>query len=510
MSKKEKYDAFAIYSELCQHRVTHSTKNYELIEDIIQRNATNAELVQSDDAGLLFRIGDSPDTMFISHMDMVESNYSYVSTYTPPKSWGQPDDTVITEITIEEKPVLTLSVNDLNIVSYDGKQNMGADDKAGITVLLGMIYYKVNGYYLFTKGEESGGIGAKYFVADTGNAELIDSLHKVVSFDRRGTHSIITEQGGKRCCSDDFAIHVAKLFREEGMFHIPDPTGSYTCSKEFIYNVPECTNISVGYLHEHNKSETLDMDYLCKLIKVVTKIDWASIPVYKDKEVKPVYHYPAATTVPGYSHISSYGSAKADTTKMDTLPLFPQYAGKYNRADYTDDEEYTYNDSIYGNYGDYNKKRKKKGMFLDCSFSISQNTLLIEVASGTIDQIAEIICSAQDIDYEGLEGDVQFIVMRKDYFNQLLIVMPAMRKEYAIKIAETNRLYEYESNVPATAHSLPDPTHIVIYSENINDKIYGDLETLDVKNLGISEEEYALTDESPVSIMTLVLEEMLY
>ena len=510
MSKKEKYDAFAIYSELCQHRVTHATKNYELIEAIIKRNAVNAELLQSDDAGLLFRIGDSPDTMFISHMDMVESNFSYKSQYASVKSCDESSEAGTFEETIKEEPALPLVVSDLNIVSYDGKQNMGADDKAGITVLLGMIHHNVKGYYLFTKGEESGGIGAKHFVSNTENAELIDSLNKVISFDRRGTHSIITEQGGKRCCSDDFAIHIAKLFRQAGLFHVPDPTGSYTCSKEFIYNVPECTNISVGYAHEHSKSETLDMDYLRKLIKTVVAIDWSLIPVYKEKEVKVVYTYPSTGIVPSYSSPLSSGiAAKTNTTKTYAPSLFPQYGGHYSRGAYPD-EEYTYNDSIYGDYGGYSKRKKKKGMFLDCSFSISQNSLLIEVASLTLDEITEVVCSVEDIDFEGLDGEIQLLVMRKDYFEKLLTVMPAMRKEYAVKIAEANRMWEYESNVPATAYGLPNPTHVVIYNEHINDKTYEELETSDMKNLGISEEEYCLTDDSPVSILSLISEEVFY
>jgi hypothetical protein len=62
-----------------------------------------------------------------------------------------------------------------------------------------------------------------------------------------------------------------------------DNTGVYTDSAEFIDAIPECTNISVGYYREHTNFEHQDIEHLIKLCIAVTKIDWETLPVQRDK-----------------------------------------------------------------------------------------------------------------------------------------------------------------------------------------------------------------------------------
>jgi len=62
----------------------------------------------------------------------------------------------------------------------------------------------------------------------------------------------------------------------------PDDTGVLTDSAQFMDIVPECTNISVGYMYEHTTSEYQDIDYLSRLCKSVVAIDWETLPVERN------------------------------------------------------------------------------------------------------------------------------------------------------------------------------------------------------------------------------------
>lgn len=166
-----------------------------------------------------------------------------------------------------------------NIISTDGKSILGADDKAGMTILLYMIEKRVPGLYCFFIGEEVGCIGSGKAADDN----VWSSYDRMISFDRRGTKSVITFQSSTRCCSDEFATELSNRLNNFGLSMSPDDTGVYTDSAEFISVIPECTNISVGYYKEHTHLEHQDIDHLIKLAIATTKIDWESLPVSRDK-----------------------------------------------------------------------------------------------------------------------------------------------------------------------------------------------------------------------------------
>lgn len=176
-----------------------------------------------------------------------------------------------------DKPVNHVQTD--NLIMTDGKTILGADDKAGMTVLLYMIEKKVPGLYYFFIGEEVGCIGS-------GNLSMtFDWLNitKVVSFDRRGTNSIITEQFCGRCCSDEFAQALSDELNSTGLGleMEPDDTGILTDSAQFVDLVNECTNISVGYWNEHTTNEVQDIEFLSRLCRAVVKIDWESLPIFR-------------------------------------------------------------------------------------------------------------------------------------------------------------------------------------------------------------------------------------
>ena len=182
-----------------------------------------------------------------------------------------------------------------NIIKTDGKSILGADDKAGVTIMFQMIENKIPGLYYFFLGEEVGCVGSKkvseklrklktdsILVDD----EIFGKINKVISFDRRGTTNVITYQASSRCASDEFAQSLAdQLNLTESTFkYTPDPTGIYTDSAQFTRIYPECTNISVGYRSEHTFVEQQDIEHLTKLADACLLVKWEELVVQRDPE----------------------------------------------------------------------------------------------------------------------------------------------------------------------------------------------------------------------------------
>lgn len=153
---------------------------------------------------------------------------------------------------------------------------LGADDAAGVSILAAMLE-RVPGYYIFTRGEERGGIGSKYLAEN--HAELLGQFDRAIAFDRKGTSDIITHQWSGRCCSDEFAEALSGALNDKGMLYMPSDNGVYTDTAEFIDIIPECTNISVGYYWEHSDKEWLDTEHHMALLDAALTIDWDSLPV---------------------------------------------------------------------------------------------------------------------------------------------------------------------------------------------------------------------------------------
>lgn len=200
------------------------------------------------------KVGENPTTMFTCHLDTASA-------------FNQPVNHVFVD----------------NFIKTDGSSILGADDKAGMVVLLNMIESKVSGLYFFFVGEERGCIGSSKLAE---NWEIFDpkkTITKCVSFDRRGTSSVITEQIYGPCCSIEFATALSRMLNEknDNFNYRPDPTGIYTDSAQFTGLISECTNISVGYYNEHSVSEKQDITHLEQLCDVVCKIDWESLPVVR-------------------------------------------------------------------------------------------------------------------------------------------------------------------------------------------------------------------------------------
>ena len=173
----------------------------------------------------------------------------------------------------------------------DDKNPLGADDGAGIWLMLNMIKREISGLYIFHRAEECGGLGSSYIAEHT--PQLLDGLKYAVAFDRCGTEDIITHQAGQRCCSIDFANALSQAFGDVGLRYVKDDTGIFTDSANYTHLIPECTNISVGYDQEHTAWETLDYKHLFRLLEAVFQIDWSSLPAVRDvNEIDYGYNEP--------------------------------------------------------------------------------------------------------------------------------------------------------------------------------------------------------------------------
>ena len=175
-----------------------------------------------------------------------------------------------------------------DFIMTNGKTILGADDKAGTTILLYMIENNIPGLYYFFLGEERGCVGSRQVASKHLNQKPFPNITKVVSFDRRGHDSVITHQLGGRCCSDIFAKSLAKQLNQinPNFKYGPDPTGIYTDSAQFINVYQECTNISVGYDYEHTTSEQQDIKHLMELCNTVVQVEWNNLPTERKTDSK--------------------------------------------------------------------------------------------------------------------------------------------------------------------------------------------------------------------------------
>ena len=192
---------------------------------------------------------------------------------------------------------------------------LGADDGAGIWLMLEMIDAKVPGSYIFHYGEERGGIGSTHIAANF--PEFLTTFDRAVAFDRRGTCSIITHQGFGRCCSDTFADALSSLLGDANpkVDMWPDSTGIFTDTANYTDFIGECTNVSCGYDSEHSDSETLNVTFLSDLLDALLKVEWETLPTDRQPGEEEIPAYKGF----GYaSYGASYG-ASAGSYALDDL-----------------------------------------------------------------------------------------------------------------------------------------------------------------------------------------------
>ncbi len=286
-------------------RLTSKTYPYghedELVESMIKTGLFPKNIQKDASGNYFYKIGNSR-TIFASHLD-----------------------------TACKDQVNVTHVFDGSIIKTDKTSILGADDKAGITILLWMMKHNIPGtYYLFI-GEEVGCIGSGLASKDT---ETFKNYDRIISFDRRGTSSVITYQSMSRTCSDEFANALASEINKYGtnLSYKIDDTGVYTDSAEFTGVIPECTNLSVGYYNEHTTSENQDIKHLHNLALSCLCINWEELPTKRDplKNEFKSYNYDR------YSYLNTDGDWERLTIGMDEY-LSSEWVRKYK--EYPEREE---------------------------------------------------------------------------------------------------------------------------------------------------------------------------
>lgn len=177
---------------------------------------------------------------------------------------------------------------------------LGADDGAGIYVMLRMIEAKVPGSYLFHTGEERGGIGAYAMLRSS--ATILDEFSRAIAFDRavqRGENpEVIHTQGGRACASIAAAEALCgALNKTTAIFEkpfVPSAKGSFTDTKVYAGVIPECFNVGVFYASQHTPREWLNVAGLEQLVKACLEVKWDELPVVR----KPAPELPAAPKSP--------------------------------------------------------------------------------------------------------------------------------------------------------------------------------------------------------------------
>ena len=259
-----------VFLKLTSHTYPHGSE--DIIADEMLRLGLFPDGMCKDLHGNYFyKIGESR-TIFASHLDTVSPKHTPVT-----------------------------HVFDGDIIRTDGTTTLGADDKAGVSILVWMMKHNIPGLYYFFIGEEVGCVGssaaAKYGEDFEGNYD------RIISFDRRDTGSIITHQSWSRCCSEEFATGLCYELNKSGLSYKNDDGGVYTDSAEFVDIVPECTNVSVGYYKEHSTNEHQDIKHLIALADACLVVDWENLPTKRDRTIEE----------PKYSSYKSIGTSYAST-----------------------------------------------------------------------------------------------------------------------------------------------------------------------------------------------------
>jgi hypothetical protein len=220
---------------------------------------------------------------FIDPLGCLEDDFGnrYIRIGYDPVLWSCHTDTVH-----REEGTQTVRVLD-NRVQIGGQSKgisncLGADCTTGVWIMIQMIKAKKPGLYVFHRDEESGGQGSNWIARN--HPEFLKDIKFAIAFDRYGTTSIITHQGG-RSCSDDFADSMI----EQMPGYRKDPGGVFTDTAFYTDLIPECTNVSVGYLGHHGSGETQDLVHMNRVLELMLDLDISKLRESRDPSVQEIY-----------------------------------------------------------------------------------------------------------------------------------------------------------------------------------------------------------------------------
>ena len=179
-----------------------------------------------------------------------------------------------------------------HFISSENNDILGADDRAGCLVLAHMIKAGIEGIYMFFPNEESGAGASRALSAEYNTLikPTYPNIKYAFAFDRKGYGDIINHQSGGKCCSDEFVNALIVNLSNYELFY-QSAHGIFTDTANLIYNIPECTNLSVGYFNHHTQLEWINMQFVHKLIQVLCdKLFWQQpLPAVRPLSTRTTY-----------------------------------------------------------------------------------------------------------------------------------------------------------------------------------------------------------------------------
>ncbi|MCU1806386.1 M20/M25/M40 family metallo-hydrolase [Cytobacillus firmus] len=151
---------------------------------------------------------------------------------------------------------------------------LGADDRAGVAVLLQMAKnlekssFRGTVKFILTVEEEIGLVGAQhvdeYFLWDVDAAIVLD---------RRGTGDIVISCGGYiPFCDDRYGQFIESTAIKAGLSNWKCTNGGSSDTRIWAAHGIQSVNLSVGYLNEHTSDEKLDVEGCYDTVKFVEAI----------------------------------------------------------------------------------------------------------------------------------------------------------------------------------------------------------------------------------------------
>lgn len=166
-----------------------------------------------------------------------------------------------------------------DFVTSDKTTILGADNKAGVTVLVSMILKKIPGHYIFFRAEELGCVGSLDFKKN--NYQDLVKYNKCIAFDRKGYSDLVYCQNDINTASLEFATALSNEFSTISDINYKAVEGGVTDSGSFKYLIPECINLSVGFFANHTVLEKQNLKFLQQVVNTAVKIDWENLPTFR-------------------------------------------------------------------------------------------------------------------------------------------------------------------------------------------------------------------------------------
>ena len=194
--------------------------------------------------------------------------------------------------------MITTYLNSNEAVRLSGEGGLGADDRAGVAMIIKLIRDGHRPHVLFPSGEESGGLGTKAFTKSfKTNFEPIN-VNFMIQFDRMNNNEIVNYSDANPALIDYFT---SSFFVKA--------IGSYTDIKDLMpFFGASGINISVGYRGQHTANEYLDLEAFT-LIYAQFSLLFNNF----EKNIKYAYKEPPAFT-PAYTSFSNYTNYSYDSS----------------------------------------------------------------------------------------------------------------------------------------------------------------------------------------------------